>query len=266
MSDAIWMLSDDYSVVAEFYDYIVPYRDRQDVAFFVEQARRSGGPVLELGCGSGRILFPTAEAGIEIVGLDGAPAMLSVCRAKLARQPASVQARIELVEGDMRRFKLGRKFALVTLPFRPFQHLLTVADQLDCLAAIRDHLAERGRLIFDVFNPSLEFLTAPCPTESISEPPFTMPDGRKGQRYPRILARDLASQVQQVEILYVLTYPDGREDRVVERFPMRYFFRFELEHLLARGGFQMETVYTDYDRSAYGSKLPGELIFIAGKA
>jgi ubiquinone/menaquinone biosynthesis C-methylase UbiE len=137
--------------VAEFYDDVVPYRSRQDVAFFVEMAQRSGGPVLELGCGTGRILMPTARSGVEIVGMDASPLLLSECRRKLSRESGDVRARVDLVRGDMRQFALERRFGLTTMPFRPFQHLLTVADQLSCLTSIYRHLNDGGRLIMDVF-------------------------------------------------------------------------------------------------------------------
>lgn len=87
-------------VFAEFYDYVIPYRDRRDVGFFVAMARQAGGPVLELGCGTGRVLIPTARAGVEIVGLDVSAPMLAVCREKLSRKPEEVQARVRLVRAD----------------------------------------------------------------------------------------------------------------------------------------------------------------------
>lgn len=257
----------EYPFVAEFYDYVVPYRDRQDVAFFVEMARRSEGPVLELGCGTGRVLIPTARAGVEIVGLDLSPSMLSVCREKLSREPQAVQSRVQLVQGDMQQFDLGREFGLVTIPFRPFQHLITVEDQLSCLDSIHRHLADGGRLILDLFNPSLPRLVEErYLAESGEEPEFTMPDGRKVVRRHRTVSRDLFNQVIDSELIYYVTHPDGREERLVHRFQMRYLFRFEAEHLLARSGFQVENVYSDYDRSPYGAKYPGELIIVARKA
>jgi SAM-dependent methyltransferase len=256
----------EYGFVAEFYDYVVPYRDRQDVAFFVEMARRSEGPVLELGCGTGRVLVPTAEAGIEIVGLDLSPSMLSVCREKLSREPKAVQSKVQLIQGDLRQFDLGREFSLVTIPFRPFQHLITVEDQLSCLNCIHRHLVDGGRLILDLFNPSLPRLVEEqYLAESGEEPEFTMPDGRKVLRRHRTVARDLFNQVVDSELIYYVTHPDGREERLVHRFPMRYLFRFEAEHLLARSGLQVEKVYSDYDKSPYGAKYPGDLIIVARK-
>ena len=166
----------------------------------------------------------------------------------------------------MRDFELGRAFRLATLPFRPFQHLTTVEDQLSCLGSIHRHLVAGGRLILDVFNPSLEALTSDIAGQEIGdEPEFTTPDGRRVVRRHKIVSRDLHNQINHVELIYYVTHPDGREERLVHAFPMRYLFRFEAEHLLARCGFEVEDVYADFDKSPYGSKYPGELIFVARK-
>ena len=257
---------DEYMSIAELYDHVVPYQERQDVGFFVEAARESGGPVLELGSGTGRVLIPTAQAGIEVTGLDLSPHMLAVCREHLKSEPEAVHSRVKLVEGDMRQFELSRTFKLVTLPFRPFQHLTTVEEQLACLGCIRRHLAEGGKLILDIFNPSVESLVRQNFGEEMSdEPEFSMPDGRRVIRRHSVVSRDRTRQINYVELIYYVTYPDGREERLVQAFPMRYFFRFEAEHLLERAGFEVEQLYGDYDKSPYGAKYPGELIFVAGK-
>jgi SAM-dependent methyltransferase len=257
---------DEYAAIADLYDDVIPYRDRSDVAFFVEEARASGGPVLELGCGTGRVLIPTARAGIDIAGLDASPGMLAVCRGRVADEPESVRSRVELIQGDMRSFALDRKFALVTLPFRPFQHLLTVEDQLACLATIHHHLLPAGRVILDLFNPSLEALTDPnLGQEAGDEPEFTSRDGRRVIRKYRIVSRDRARQVNSTELVYYITYPDGRQERAVHAFDFRYLFRFEAEHLLARAGFEVQAVYSDYNRGPFGSSYPGELILVARK-
>jgi SAM-dependent methyltransferase len=260
---------DSYLSIADLYDHVVPYRERQDVGFFVAMAQESGGPVLEVGCGTGRVLIPTARAGVEIAGLDASEAMLTVCRQKLAREPEAVQTKVlQLTHGDMRDFDLGRQFALVTIPFRPFQHLITVEDQLAALDSIRRHLSDGGRLVLDIFNPSLKALANDdrLGIEFRDEPEFTMTDGCTVNRKNKIVSRDLFTQVQVVELIYYVTYPDGRQERLAHQFPMRYLFRFEAEHLLARAGFAVEQVYADYDQSPYGSKDPGELIFVARKS
>lgn len=257
---------EEYAFVADLYDFVVPYRNRPDVEFFVEAAREAGGPILEIGCGTGRVLIPTARAGAEIVGLDLSPKMLAICRKGLEQESVAVRSRTQLVQADMRHFDLARSFPLVTVPFRPFQHLISVEDQCSCLESIRRHLATNGRLILDLFNPSLDGLASPQDDREFGdEPPFSTPDGRRVVRRHRTVRQDRFSQVNHVELIYHVTHPDGRAERLVHAFPMRYLFRFEAEHLLARCGFEVERLYAGFDKSAYGSTYPGELIFVARK-
>ena len=258
---------DEYGFIADLYDFVRPYRDRQDVAFYVDAAKESGGPVLEVGCGTGRVLIPTARAGVDIVGLDLSPHMLAVCRERLGHESTAVQSRVQLVQADMRNFNLERTFRLITVPFRPFQHLITVDEQRECLESIRRHLADGGRLILDLFNPNIETLASrQAGKEFGEEPEFVTPDGRLVIRRHKIVAHDRFNQFMQIELLYYITHPDGHEERLVHAFSMRYLFRFEVEHLLARCGFEIENIYANYDRSPYGSQYPDELIVVARKA
>jgi SAM-dependent methyltransferase len=260
------MDNEQYAATAEFYDYVAPYQTRQDVTFFVEAAQASGGPVLEAGCGTGRVLIPTARAGINIFGIDLSPYMLDICERRVEQEPIEVQNRVQIDLADMRDFDLGQTFKLIMIPFRPFQHLIEVEDQIACLRCIQRHLADDGRFILDLFNPSLTFLGREITGEEIGdEPEFTMPDGRRVLRRNRVVKRDVFKQYQDVELIYYVTHPDGHTERSVHAFPMRYLFRYEVEHLLARCGFEVETLYADYDKSPYGSKYPGELIFVAKK-
>jgi hypothetical protein len=160
-------------------------------------------------------------------------------------------------------FDLEQRFTLATIPFRPFQHLLTVEDQLACLATIRRHLVDGGRLILDVFNPALEQLVDPIGLEFGEEAEFLMPDGRRVVRRMKTVAANRFTQVNDHELIYYVTHPDGRGERLVHAFSLRYLFRFEAEHLLARSGYVLEQVYADYEKNAYGTTYPGELIFVA---
>lgn len=255
-----------FPFVVDFYDDTVPYKERQDVQFFVEASKASGGKTLELGCGTGRVLIPTAQAGCEIAGLDLSPDMMRKCRVALAKESPEVQARVRLVEGDMCAFDLGEIFSLVTIPFRPFQHLQTVDEQISCLEAIHRHLVPGGKLILDLFNPSMKFLVNDdALKESGEEPEFTTSDGRRVLRRMRISKRDLFHQVSDCEIIYYVTHPSGKKERLVHEFKMRYLFRYEAEHLLVRCGFEIEHLYAGYDKSEFGTKDPGELIFVARK-
>jgi SAM-dependent methyltransferase len=258
---------DEYAFIADLYDYVVPYRERPDVSFYVEHARQAGGPVLELGCGTGRILLPTARAGMRIVGLDLSPHMLDVCRSRLAAEPPAVRSNAHLVGGDMRSFDLDRSFALVTIPFRAFLHLLTVEEQTACLRCVHRHLIGGGLLAFDLFNPSLDLLAnAPLDQEMGEEPEFSMPDGRRVTRRFKRVAHDRAAQVSQIELIYDVTHPDGRRERLLHAFSMRYVFRYEAEHLIARCGFELLHVYGEFDKRPFGSTYPGEIICVARKA
>lgn len=252
---------------SEFYDYVLPFKNRQDIEFFVDAATSVKGEVLELGSGTGRVLIATARAGVRILGLEPSSSMLSICRKKLSSEPADVQSSvIDLIEGDMRHFELNRKFDLITIPFHPFCYLLTRADQVRCLTTINQHLNDGGQLIFDLYTPALKHLVEEkYSVEFWNEPEFTMPDGRRVVRRSRFLSRDLVTQVIDNEIVFDIVWPDAREEHFSYTFTFRYFWRSEAEGLLKRCGFKIEDVFADYDKSAYGTKYPGELIFVARK-
>jgi SAM-dependent methyltransferase len=230
-------LSGDYMNprMAAIYDHVPEYASRADVGFFVDEAVASRGPVLELGCGTGRVLLPTARAGVEITGLDLAEPMLEILRGKLASEPEEVRRRVSLVRGDLRGFDIGR------------------------------HLASGGRLILDVFHPSMKGLSRETPTPVQESRAVTrLPDGRTMRGFDRLLAIHRAEQYIEAELSYELTAPDGAVERVVQSFPFRYLFRYEAEHLLARCGFRVAALYGNYDRAAFADSSP-EMIFVAEK-
>lgn len=251
---------------AWLYDNTPMYVSREDVGFFVDEAVASGGPVLELGCGTGRVLLPVARANIEVTGLDCAEPMVARLEEKLAREPEEVQGRVRIARADMRDFDLGRQFRLVMIPFRPFQHLITVDEQMACLGCIRRHLSPNGRLVFDCFHPDLRKLTDPAGFEEAEEfSGHKLPDGRLLRRTHRFAARHVAEQYNDVEIIHHLTDAEGRTERVVQAFPFRYCFRYEVEHLLARCGFRLVELFGNFDRSPFADESP-QMIFIAERA
>ena len=254
---------DSRAFVAEYYDLVPAYAGRPDVDFYVVFSRAAEGKTLELGCGTGRVLIPTATAGCGIVGLDSSRTMLAKCREKLSAQPTDVQGRARLVEGDMTDFDLGEAFGLITVPFRAFQHLISVEDQLACLDCVRGHLAPGGKFILEVFhvNPN-RIHGKPQEGESEDTPDTPLPDGRTLRRTSRAAAFRRSEQVNEVELIYYVTYPDGRTERLVHAFPFRYFHRFELEHLLARAGLRVAELFGDFDRSPFGNESP-QMIFVA---
>jgi SAM-dependent methyltransferase len=248
----------------EFYDALPFYNERRDAEFYLNAARQQGEPVLELGCGAGRVLLPIARAGIRITGFDLSQPMLEKLRAKLTAEPGEVRARVELIHGDMTRLDLGRKFHLITMPFRPFQHLLTVEDQIACLQGVERHLAPGGRLVFDFFQVDPRGMFDPAFQKEGAPKSFDLPDGRHVERTERIAAFHRATQINDIELIHHVTHPDGRIERLVYAFPMRYFFRYEVEHLLARCSLRVAALYGDCDGSPLGDTSP-DMIFVAEK-
>ena len=253
-----------YDAIPDFgdlYDAVPVYRTRGDVAFYVEEARSAGGPVLELGCGTGRILLPIARAGIEVTGIEGSTAMLARARAMLEREDADVRARATLHQGDARDFTLGRRFALIIAPFRILQHLTTIDDQLSCLAAIGRHLEPNGRLVFDVFNPHFSYLVRDRTAETEDTPRLTLPDGRTMRRASRVLRVRWHDQVSETELVYYVAPRAGAEEaRFVQSFEMRWYLRDELTHLLARAGFRIDAFYGNFDRSPLTEPSPEMIV------
>lgn len=254
---------DAYPAIAEFYDSVPLYLHRADVEFYVAEARAATELVLELGCGTGRILIPAARAGAEITGLDISEKMLERCRARLSTEPVGVIERVGLVLSSMVNFSLGREFSLIIIPFRPFQHLLEVDEQLECLDSVRRHLAPGGRLIVDFFHVNPAAMHDPVWQQEKEDTPETLlPDGRKLRRTTRISAFHRERQVNDVEMSWYVTDTEGREERILWRTPIRYFFRYEVEHLLTRAGLRLTALYGNFDRSALAGDSP-EMIFVA---
>jgi SAM-dependent methyltransferase len=243
-------------VTAAYYDaaYAVLRAPAQDVAFYGELARASGGPVLELACGTGRVLLEIAKQGIVCAGVDLSPGMLAKLRAKGA-PPA-----LRLVQAPMQRFDLGTdRFALIYSAFRGFQHLYSVEDQLACLACVRRHLAPGGAFAFDVFNPRLDRMGANQEPEAVGVR-FSV-DGEEVVRYERV-ERDPGRQLLRVRMRYQRERAGGEPTSEEVEFQMRWFYRYEVEHLLARAGFRDVAVYGDFAKQPFGAGSP-EIVAVA---
>jgi len=254
---------DDVEALGEMYDHVPLYQARPDVGFYVEEALDTDGPVLELGSGTGRVLFPIAQRGRPITGVDNSARMLARCRERLAGESAEVRSKVKLVKSDMREFDLGdERFSIVLIPFRPFQHLISTSDQIAALKGIHRHLEPGGRLVFDVFNPNIRYLIDDRTEEREDTPEVELPDGRSFRRTGRVVAPHIVDQYSEVELIYYVREADGSERRIVHGFLMRWFWRYELEHLLARCGFKTKAVFGDFNRSPLTDASP-EMIFIA---
>jgi len=143
----------------EFYDYVTPKSFHGDAEWYRRKAMESGGTVLELGAGTGRITIPIAEDGLSIYALDSDEGMRKALQLKVDMLPEDVRKRIVIVDDDMRSFRLNQEFGLIIAPFRAFLHNLTPEDQKACLQSVYEHLRPGGRFAFNVFHPSLQYMS-----------------------------------------------------------------------------------------------------------
>lgn len=241
---------------ALYYD-LAYKRRRHDVRFYAELARELGGPVLELGVGTGRVALAVARAGVEIVGVEPVPEMLAHAREKAEALPRAARALLTLKRGDARRLRLGRRFALVTAPFNVFMHLYTRADLERALGVARAHLRPRGRFVFDVSMPDLQ---------AMNRRPSRLYRGREvlhpgtGQRYAYLEAfeYDAVRQVQLVSMVFQ-NLADLADVKTVP-LSQRQWFPRELEALLHYSGFRIEHMWGDFDRSPLTSDSESQII------
>jgi SAM-dependent methyltransferase len=251
--------------IAELYDVTYASRSLEDVDFFVEQSRKTTGRILELGCGTGRVLIPVAISGREVTGLDISLHMLRKCREKLSEQPKDVQARVRLIQGNMADFSTGEHYSLATVPFRPFHHLISIEEQKACLNRINQHLTPQGRLIIDLLNCFPPAMYDPKYwVEQETQKDLKLPGGRTLRCTTRIADFHRDQQINDLELIYYINDPDGKVERLVQAFPLRYFFRYEVEHLLELCGFSVLDLFGDYDKSKFFNDSP-EMIFVSEK-
>ena len=257
-----------YDAWASIYDSVYSYV-RADIPLYAREAVESGGPVLELGVGTGRVAVPTARLGIDVVGIDSSEAMLAIARSKLGSlgpDPGSV----ELIAADMRDLDLRdsrgdmRMFPLVTIPFRGFLALLTVEDQVAALRSIHRHLEPDGKLVFNVFVPdpnmALEAGDVPRHMNDVKDPET----GTDYVLYQQV-AYDTHHQIVSVRMIIEEMDRDGVVVRKLYRdYQLRYSYRWEVYHLLRSSGFEVEALYGDFDYSEFDEDST-EMIWVAQK-
>ncbi len=230
-----------------------------DVDFFTELAKdahAAGYPVLELACGTGRVAIPIALEGVSIVGLDLNAGMLG-----RAHEKSIALDNATWLEGDMRSFALDQRFGLIYIPFRSFQHLLTVEDQLACLRCVREHLVPGGRFALDIFNPDIVAIAQWMTSKKGGLQRRARTDDRPGKWE----TRTYRTAIQRVETTFIdedLSDEGAVMSRIYRDLKLRYTFRYEMEHLLLRSGFEIEALFGDCFGSAFEDFSP-EMIWVA---
>lgn len=219
-----------------------------DVEFYLACARRFGGPILELGTGTGRVLIPLARAGFDVVGIDLSSAMLELAAARVREDPAA--ARIRLIEGDMRDFALEQRFALAMVPARAFQHLIEPEDQRRALQCIHRHLDKGGHLVVDLFDANFELLAAAA--EKVE--PRTARHPVSGNLVRRtVVARHNDPYRQVVRETLRLEELDGAGEVVASEetsWALRWSLRQEMAYLFELCGFDVVEQFSDFKGSA----------------
>jgi SAM-dependent methyltransferase len=258
---------DSYKNSAQYYDQAYAAKaDLVDLPFYVDLAKRIGGPVLEIGCGTGRVLLPTARTGIQIHGVDNSIPMLQVLRKHLEQDPREVQDRVSISEGDMRSFRLEQKYPLVTIPFRPMQHMYTVEDQAAALKTAAFHLVKNGILAFDVFYPKFEFLDAGIGQEKL-ELEWPVPS-RPGTTVRRFFRKDSIDKINQTfsGTFFFRTYEGERlVQEETEPLKMTYYTYPHVRALFLLAGLEVVEQYGSFKKTPLDNAAT-EMIFVLKKA
>lgn len=249
---------------SQFYDAAVPDWPGE-IDFYRSLARevaQQQGAILEVACGTGRVAARLAHEGVRVVGLDRSADLLAGARQKTAGVP-----HVRWEEGDMRDFDLGETFALIIMPGHSYQFMLTAADQVACLQSIQRHLAPGGRCVLHLDNQNVAWLgelrtTRGGQFERTKE--LTHPQNGRTMQVFEAWTYDPVTQTAAVSTRREIREPDGQIVEQIERGPtaLHCIFPFEMEHLLARVGFQVQALYGDFGSGAL-SEISSEMIWIA---
>ncbi|MFN2489351.1 MAG: class I SAM-dependent methyltransferase [Actinomycetota bacterium] len=239
-------------LLADLYD-VFPFD--ADIPLYLDLASEQGGNVLEIACGSGRLLLPLASAGHEVVGVDASPHMLALARNKLASAGQEVASRCRLVQDDARSFRLDADFGLAIIAVKSFVYLTRRAEQQAALARVRRHLRPGGVLALDLLNPSPDWVTQADGSlrQDLAQ---EVPGKGMVMRTETAVSTDRATQVRTIRSVYDIVASDGGVTRRVVEWPFRYTYRFEAELLLEAAGFTVEGVFGGYRREPLTSDSP----------
>jgi SAM-dependent methyltransferase len=245
-----------YALLARYYD-LENADFTEDLDFWLDLADEYGDPVLELGCGTGRVLLNLARRGHAVTGVDNSPEMLARLQAKLnAASHRHLPHPPVLLPAGMEAFEAAGPFRLAVMPFNTFMHLLTLEAQLAVLTRVRQHLAPGAALALDLINPAEAYAAQ----EQGLTLERTFPDGDHTVQQFASVALDRAAQLARITWLYDDTSPDGNLQRTIVPLTLRYTFPGEMRLLLERASFTLAHLYGDYDRSPYEEGAPRLLV------
>jgi SAM-dependent methyltransferase len=256
-----------YAVSAKYYDQAyTAKKDLADLPFYLDLAKRIGGPVLELACGTGRVLLPIAREGIAIHGVDNSESMLNVLHAKLESEAKDVAEMVSIFEGDMRSFRSNQEFPLIIIPFRPLQHMYTIEDQRAALETAAFHLEDDGVLAFNVFFPLFDRLYSGIGEEML-ELEWTDPSDSSKivQRHFRKESLDKVNQNFSAAFIF-RTWQGGKLiAEETEPLKMSYYTYPQLRALFLLTGLEIVEEYGSFAKAPLDNDAQ-EMIFVLKKA
>ena len=237
-----------YTAVARYYDAENAGKT-DDLELYGRLAAQFSGEILDVGCGTGRVLIHLAEQGHSVCGIENNQAMLALLDHKLKSLPQLRQL-IDVAEADVLTREYQRKFGLILLSYNALMHFLEQDAQIALLRRLRDWLTGGGRLVIDLPNAGPVF-ASPDTDAMTLERAFL--DKETGQlvMLQSVSALDRATQILDVEWIYDVIDGDGSVKRMIAPHKLRYFFLPELKLLLERAKLALDAVYGDSDQSAY---------------
>lgn len=247
--------------IAKYYD-VIHGQLVEDVSMWEAFTEEIDAPILEIGCGTGRLLLPLAQAGHTVTGIDLSEGALRSARAKL--EAANLAGHVSLHQADMRNFELPHKdFAAALLPLNTFMHCHSQPEQVTTLKAIYGHLQPDGMLIVDLFYPD-PLMLAEIDGRLYFEAETV--DDQTGHTIQWYWRHDIDLADQMRHLTYILDEIDagGHVRRITLSFSLRFVYRFEMELLLATAGFVVDTIFGSYDFEPFDSHSP-RMIFVARK-
>ncbi|MEF8873872.1 MAG: class I SAM-dependent methyltransferase [Candidatus Thermoplasmatota archaeon] len=226
-----------------------------DIPFYKKQVENYGDPVLELGCGTGRITIPIAREGYDITGLDISRELLRRGKEKAEKDELDIR----WIEGDMRKFSLDRKFNLIFVPFNTIQHILSLEDLERVFENVKRHMNTDGRFIVEFFNPDLDILNRD-PQEEHEVMEYDNPDGEG-----RIKITEKTSYEKAKQMLHLKWFYNFEDRRVTREWTSRIWFPKEVDEVFKYNDLEIEHKYGDFDESPFTNNS-GQQIVVCKKA
>jgi 2-polyprenyl-3-methyl-5-hydroxy-6-metoxy-1,4-benzoquinol methylase len=253
--------------VVKYYDLTLGVSGKHETAWYLDNIHTSGGPVLDLGCGTGRLSLLVAREGFHVTGLDQSPGMLHLFNDKLNQESKEIRKRIQVSRQKMSDFSLDRKFNTI-ICVDAFFHNTSVDEEIHCLKCVRKHLKPHGRFLFNLPNPNCEFIQKwkdPENQKFEERGRYTLDDESGTILVEQASLCDEFEQTVKTRLRFTRFDAQGNKiDQEESSWVIRYIFKHEAVHLLYRMGFVVKSLVGDYQNGPV--KNGSQLIFEVGRA